>query len=289
MGSDVERSAQLKLRFWGVRGSYPTPGASTARIGGNSVCMEVEAGGVSLAFDAGTGLIALGQRLVKERTRGTVHVFLSHYHHDHIEGLRFFQPAYHPNWRTVVYGPALPGARVEQALSLSMAPPFFPVALHELSGVVKLHSLHHGQEVRLGTKPAVKVRLFVSRAHPKLGVGLYRVECAGNRVVYATDIESARGGLEDVVTLARGADVLVHDAQYTDEEYRDALRSRVGWGHSTVAMACEAARLAGVRRLVLYHHDPSHDDATMRALDRDARRLFRASVIAREGMEIEVK
>lgn len=287
MGSARERSGQLRLHFWGVRGSHPTPGAATVRTGGNSVCMEVRAGSLRLAFDAGTGLIALGRELLQGAKSGTAHVFLSHYHHDHIEGLRFFLPVYEPHWRTVVYGPTLPRARLDTVLARSMAAPFFPVALDELPSRMELRSLRDGSVVRLGhrTGQAV-VRMRVSRAHPKLGVALYRIEAAGRTVVYATDIEAARGGFADVVALARGADVLVHDAQYTDEEYRDAARSRVGWGHSTVTMACEAARQAGVKRLLLYHHDPSHDDRTMAQLERFARRLFGETTVAREGLEV---
>ncbi len=289
MGLEEERSGRLRLRFWGVRGSYPTPGAGTVRVGGNSVCMEVRAGRLCLAFDAGTGLIGLGRQLVQERTRGTVHIFLSHYHHDHIEGLRFFQPVYDRRWHTVVYGPSLPRARVDRVLSRSMAPPFFPVSLEELPGRVELRPLKSGSTIRLASPSPVQVLTRLSTAHPKLGVAIYRIEGNGGAVVYATDIESARGGFADVVELARGADVLVHDAQYTEDEYRDALRSRVGWGHSTVAMACEVARAAAVKLLVLYHHDPSHSDRLMRVLEQDARKRFRRSIVAREGLELTVE
>lgn len=289
MGLEAERSAQFKLRFWGVRGSYPTPGASTVRVGGNSVCMEVQVGGLRLAFDAGTGLISFGRQVLQEGVRRTVHIFLSHYHYDHIEGLRFFLPLYERNWHTVVYGPSLPGAAVERVLSRSMAPPFFPVALEELPGRLTLRSVTSGSTIFLKGRGAVRVRTRISRAHPKLGVALYRIEASGRAVVYATDIESARGGFADVVDLARGADVLVHDAQYTEEEYRDSVRSRMGWGHSTVAMACEVARAARVKHLIMYHHDPSHDDRLMRALERDARKLFRASTVAKEGLELTVR
>ncbi len=288
MGSEAERSGLLRLRFWGVRGSYPTPGPATMRIGGNSVCMEVRGGKHCLVFDAGTGLIGLGRQLVEERQRGTVHLFLSHYHHDHIEGLRFFLPVHDRKWRTVVYGPSLPGARVDRVLSRSMAPPFFPVALEELPGQLELRAVSSGSTVRFDSPIGLQVRARISQAHPKLGVALYRIEAEGRAIVYATDIESARGGFNDVVEFARGADVLVHDAQYTEDEYRDALRSRVGWGHSTVAMACAAARAAAVKQLVLYHHDPSHDDRLMRALERDARKQFRASSVAFEGLELAV-
>ncbi|GIW44833.1 MAG: MBL fold metallo-hydrolase [Candidatus Binatia bacterium] len=288
MGLEDARSAQLRLRFWGVRGSYPTPGRTTVRVGGNSVCMEVQVGTLHLAFDAGTGLIALGHRWIREAAPATAHVFLSHYHHDHIEGLRFFQPVYDRRWTTVVYGPNLPRARVDRVLARSMAPPFFPVALDELPGRLKLRAIGHGDVVRLAGDVPVTVRACISRAHPKLGVALYRIETRHLAVVYATDIESCRQGFEDVKHFARGADVLVHDAQYTEEEYRDASRSRVGWGHSTIGMACSAAQAAGVRRLILYHHDPSHDDRTIRALEREARRLFPHSVAAREGMEVVV-
>ncbi len=290
MGLAEAESGQLWLRFWGVRGSYPTPGRTTVRTGGNSVCMEVRAGNLRLAFDAGTGLIAMGSDLFQQGVaRKSVHIFLSHYHHDHIEGLRFFRPVYERGWRTTVYGPALPAVTLPRVLAQSMARPFFPVGLDELPGRVQLRTLASDTIVRLGDRTSpLRVRVRISHAHPKIGVALYRLEFRGHAIVYATDIEAARGGFDDVVALAQGADVLVHDAQYTDEEYRDARRSRIGWGHSTIGMACEAARAASVRHLFLYHHDPSHDDAEMHALERQARRLFPHTQVAREGLEFRI-
>ncbi len=278
----------VRVRFWGVRGSHPTPGPSTLRIGGNSSCVEVATPGRRVIFDAGTGIIALGRRLTRNGAPETVHIFLSHTHHDHIEGLRFFEPVYRPGWHCYLYGPAHAGQKLERILDGAMQPPFFPVGLHELPAQLTISDLNGGERLRLGGRPPVVVTTRYSTAHPKAGVTLYRVACGGRSVVYATDVEAAKGGHDDVVAFARGADVLIHDAQYTEDEYYGGHLNKAGWGHSTVQQAAEVARAAGVGQLVLYHHDPTHDDAEVRRLERLAHKTFPGAKAAREGVEIEL-
>ena len=279
-------AAALHIRFWGVRGSHPVPGPSTARIGGNSSCVEVGAAGQTFVFDAGTGIIRLGDALLKRAHSRVVHIFLSHTHHDHIEGLRFFQPAYRADWQCHLYGAGSGKATLERVLAAVMQPRLFPVALSELPTQLAVHSLKRQEDIRFrGSRTAV-VSAHYSRAHPKVGVMLYRLECAGRSIVYATDVEVAKGGQEDVIALARGADVLIHDAQYTDAEYHEGRLNKAVWGHSTVRMAAEVARAAGVGELMLYHHDPAHDDAEVRRLERWARHIFPRTRAAHEGLEI---
>jgi phosphoribosyl 1,2-cyclic phosphodiesterase len=288
MGYRGKNGAALRVRFWGVRGSYPAPGPATVRIGGNSSCVEIEAGAHTLIFDAGTGIIALGKELLRRDRARVVHIFLSHFHHDHIEGLRYFEPAYRPDWRCYVYGPGAGGADVARMLDRTMEKRLFPVSLAELPAQLKLRTLSKRQTIRLAGSPAVRVQALHSSAHPKVGVLLYRVECAGRSVVYATDVEAPKGGHDDVVRLAHRADLLIHDAQYSDAEYFHDHRSKVGWGHSTVRMSAEIAREAEVNRLLLYHHDPTHDDRTVRQLERLARKIFPATQAAAEGLEIQL-
>lgn len=285
----MTRETVLRIRFWGVRGSYPTPGPSTVRMGGNSSCVEMEAGGRTLIFDAGTGLIGLGTDLVRRRGRKRkLHIFLSHTHHDHIEGLRFFEPFYRSEWDCRVYGPVKGKETLQNILSRIMRPGYFPVSFDDLPSRPALHPLADRESVSVAGSPALRVDASHSRSHPKHGVTLFRVTCRGRSVVYATDVEGPKGGEADVIAFARDADVLIHDAQYTDEEYSCATSSRVGWGHSTVRMAAEVARAAGVKKLVLFHHDPSHDDRQVEQLERSARRIFPASQAAREGLELGV-
>lgn len=285
-GGVVSARPVLRIRFWGVRGSHPTPGRSTLRVGGNSSCVEIVASGRTVIFDAGTGIIELGHLLAKNTRQRDLHIFLSHTHHDHIEGLRFFGPAYDKRWTCHLYGRGR-GTTVERVLGSAMKPHVFPVSLEELPGRIALHDLSDEDRVELGGRPPVVVTARHSDAHPKVGVLLFRVSCGPRSVVYSTDVEAARGGYEDVVEFARGADVLIHDAQYTDEEYFGKV-NKAGWGHSTIRQAAETACDAGVGQLILYHHDPEHDDRLIATLEREARKIFPASRAAREGMEIAI-
>lgn len=280
--------AALRVRFWGVRGSYPAPGPRTAGVGGNSSCVEIGTDGLALVFDAGTGIIGLGRALVQRPGKPIVHIFLSHLHHDHIEGLRFFAPVYSPEWKCCVYGANSVSPTLKTLLAQTMSPRLFPVSLAQLPAQLSIRSLGKRARVRFaGPQPTV-VQARYSSAHPKVGVMLYRITRAGRSVVYATDVESPKGGYEDVVAFARGADVLIHDAQYTDEEYHGGHLNKAGWGHSTVRMAAEAARAAGVGQLLLYHHDPEHDDREVRQLERLARTIFPHSRAATEGLEVRL-
>jgi phosphoribosyl 1,2-cyclic phosphodiesterase len=283
----MKESPALRLRFWGVRGSYPAPGPSTVEVGGNSSCVEVAAGDVTLVFDAGTGLIGLGRALVRQPGEPSVHIFLSHLHHDHIEGLRFFAPAYSPEWTCHVYGATsrAPGT-LEKLLAHTMSPHLFPVSLSQLPARLRIRQLKEQECIRFGGHAPTEVVVRHSRAHPKMGVTLYRINRCGRSVVYASDVESPKGGFADVVALARGADVLIHDAQYTDEEYYGGHLNKSGWGHSTVRMAAQAAFTAKVGQLILYHHDPEHDDKEIRRLEGLAQSIFPHTRAATEGLEL---
>jgi phosphoribosyl 1,2-cyclic phosphodiesterase len=283
----MKTTPALQIRFWGVRGSYPTPGPSTAKVGGNSSCVEVRAGPHTLVLDAGTGLIQLGRDLIKRPGDPEVHIFLSHLHHDHIEGLRFFAPAYSPEWTCRIYGSR--GGETDslrRLLTQMMTPRLFPVSLSQLPAEVTFRPLGADDCIAFNSSPPTEVLARYSKAHPKVGVTLFRVNRGGRSVVYASDVEAPKGGHEDVVAFAQGADVLIHDAQYTDDEYHGGHLNKAGWGHSTVRMAAEAAREAGVGQLILFHHDPEHDDEQVRALERLAKKIFPRSHAATEGLEL---
>jgi phosphoribosyl 1,2-cyclic phosphodiesterase len=269
----MKTTPALVVRFWGVRGSYPTPGPSTAQVGGNSSCVEVCAGPHTLAFDAGTGLIHMGRDLIKRPGDPEVHIF--------------FAPAYSPEWVCRIYG-ARGGTSdgLERLLKEMMAPRLFPVSLSQLPAKVTFRHLAEHDRITFHSSPPTEVLARFSKAHPKVGVTLFRVNRGGRSVVYASDIEAPRGGHEDVVTFAHGADVLIHDAQYNDDEYHGGHLNKAGWGHSTVRMAAEAAREAQVGQLLLFHHDPEHDDAHVQALERLAKKIFPRTHAATEGLEI---
>jgi ribonuclease BN (tRNA processing enzyme) len=297
---------RFRLKFWGVRGSYPTVAADTLGVGGNTSCVEVEVDGRRLIFDAGTGIISLGKELCNGASPPpAAYVFLSHTHIDHVLGLCFFEPLLTDKARTFILGPgATPGALTRSLRHLTNSH-LFPVSLDELKGKKEIFSLSGGEVIRFGspgTRPKIEgpraadgveaddltVTTFKSAAHPLNGVMLYRVHYKNKSFVFATDIEQQEGGYPEIIEFARGADLLIHDAQYLQDEYFSRTKPRKGWGHSTVDSAAHVAQKAGVKKLALFHHEPTHDDRMMKKIGNHAKRLFRSTVVAHEGMQIDL-
>lgn len=272
------------IRFWGVRGSIASPGAATAGVGGNTSCVEVRCGDTRLILDAGTGLRRLGESIVRAgATRSTL--LLSHLHWDHIQGLPFFLPAYVPGSELAVVGAESAEMTLEQTLSHQMQAPVFPVRLADLPAKLGFRHVRHGDTIAVGPTTVRAAKLN----HPG-GVMAYRIDHAGRSVVYATDTEHYACVDPALRDLARGADVLIYDAQYTPDEYAGIVgRSKVGWGHSTWEAAVAVARAAGVRRLVLFHHDPQRTDEGVAEIEALAQARFDDTVAAREGLCIELE
>lgn len=277
---------QFSVRFWGVRGSIAAPGPSTVGVGGNTSCVEVRVGGERVIFDTGTGARLLGESLMGQGPL-RAHVFFSHVHWDHIQGLPFFAPLYEPGVELTLHAGRETDRTLRSALAGQMAYPYFPVRYEDITARLTHHDLGPRERVSVGPR-GVEVH-GIAGQHPD-GAFLYRLEHRGHAVVYATDIESNPASDAQVIAFARGADVLIYDAQYTPEEYRGLVGrgSKVGWGHSTMLDAARIAREAGVRTLVLFHHDPHQDDAAVVEKERRARAIFEDTVAAREGLVIEL-
>ncbi len=278
----MELMENLTIRFWGVRGSIATAGEHTARTGGNTSCVEVRAGGQLFILDAGTGLRALGAALLASKQTVDANLLLSHFHWDHIQGFPFFAPAYVPGSRLAIYGPERAASRgdVRAAMEAQMRAPHFPVGLDAMRASLSFHALPSGASVSFGETHVAAA----AACHPN-GCLAYRISAGGRSVVYATDTEhdSASGRIDaGLVALAKGADVLIYDAQYTEAEYA----SKRGWGHSTNTEGARLAHAARVGQLVLFHHDPAHDDAEIARIERDTQRHFQRTIAAREGLEI---
>jgi phosphoribosyl 1,2-cyclic phosphodiesterase len=279
----------ITTRFWGVRGSCAAAGGHTAQVGGNTSCVEVRVGEQLFILDAGTGLRALGAELMQRGGRVDATLLLSHFHWDHIQGFPFFTPGYVPGNRLTVYGPerAAPRGDVRAAIDAQMKPPHFPVGLEAMRAQMQFHALPAGAAVRVG---AASVRAAAA-SHPN-GCLAYRIEAGGRSVVYATDTEhdASTGAIDrNLCELARGADVLIYDAQYTDDEYCGSRGgSKRGWGHSTATEGVRLAKAAGVGQLILFHHDPSHDDWQIACIEAEARALFEPTSAAREGLVIRL-
>jgi len=307
----MKMSEDFKIRFWGVRGSHPVPGKSTTRYGGNTPCVEIQAGEHTIILDAGTGIIDFGQELVQHYggTHTPIHATLlfTHLHHDHTQGLPFFVPAYLPTTRLNIFVPDIYEKPAEDALVSIMASPTFPVPFHSLKADKNIYGLRENEIIRLGIskhdvqvysanspvppEDAVWIRCLQSYAHPQ-GVMIYRITWQGKSIVYATDTEGYVGGDRRLINFARGCDLLIHDAQYSADHYLGRLTGAPitqGFGHSTTAMACEIAQSADIGQLILFHHDPNYDDATISKLESQARAMFPGTVAAREGQEIDLQ
>jgi phosphoribosyl 1,2-cyclic phosphodiesterase len=275
-------NADLTVRFWGVRGSIAAGGPEVAAVGGNTSCVEVRVGDELIVFDGGTGLRALG---AESRPR-EANLFFSHVHWDHIQGFPFFAPAFVPGNHFTLHGPGRNGAQLLAALEKQMQPPTFPVTMGQMGATLDFAGVADGDVVPVG---AARV-LVRALNHPQGCLG-YRVELGGKSVVYATDFEPLADGESSpsALALAANADVLICDAQYTVDEYEGRSGpARRGWGHNTVHHATRLAKEAGVGTLVLFHHDPAHDDAMIGRLEELAQQEYRGSVAAREGLRIAV-
>jgi phosphoribosyl 1,2-cyclic phosphodiesterase len=308
----------LVVKFWGVRGSYPVPGSETIRYGGNTACVEVRAGSRTIILDAGTGIIGLGNDLMRRSTLMgksiATTLLLSHFHHDHTQGLPFFRPFYDRSACVNIFGPEFHINSLEENLSRVMRSPAFPITWEQTSAKKFVQPIRAGESLLIGQNgehgiihPAdraalrsfeesqggeiVHIRSLHSVAHPDW-VLLYRIEWGGYSVVYATDTEGYASNNGRLVNFAYQADLLIHDAQYTEAHYQGlipGIPGTRGWGHSTIRMACDVAQAAKVRRLVMFHHEPSYDDWTLTQNEQEARRLFPETLAAYEGLEVRLE
>jgi phosphoribosyl 1,2-cyclic phosphodiesterase len=283
----------VKVKVWGARGSIPTPGPETMRYGGNTSCVQVTlADGTLVVLDAGTGIRTMG--LALGAIHGPVTILLTHLHLDHIQGLMFFAPCFHTDAEIVIWGPAAAEAPLLDRIARYISAPLSPVEVRELPCRVSFREAQRS-EWQIGS--ATVHAHSISHRGPTLG---YRIEDGGDTTLaYLPDHEPALGAqletLEEEwisgLALARDADLLIHDAHYTDAEYPDHL----GWGHSSLSDALAFGRRAAAERLLLFHHEPLHDDDMLDAFAAEARERWqeaggdpRQVELAREGMELVV-
>ncbi|MFN2548844.1 MAG: MBL fold metallo-hydrolase [Myxococcales bacterium] len=273
----------IVVRFWGVRGSVASPGGGTLKTGGNTSCVEVRCADETVIFDLGTGLRPLGLALMR-KAPVRASIFLSHYHWDHIAGLPFFAPAYDPKSELVIHGATRRGCDVRQILSGQMIDPYFPVDLGVLNARLRFVTLQDGGLAHMGGAVVRAAELN----HPGGALG-FRLEHEGRSMVYATDFEHGTSADDRLVELARGADLMVFDAQYTPAEYvGNGVMSKKGWGHSTYEVGAKIAQRARVKKLALYHHAPERDDRGIEKLAALAKKLHPGAFAAREGLEIKL-
>ena len=310
MGTREMEDSECYLRFWGVRGSYAAPYPSHLQVGGNTSCVELRFGKYLLLCDAGSGIIPLGKALMhKEPSQQELFILLTHYHWDHICGMPFFLPAFSPEWRLKIFGPGQDSLEVEEYVSSQMTSPFFPVSTATWLADIK----YLAPASKEFTHGPFKIS-YRNVHHPGITFG-YRIEVAGRSIVYISDNECLylektisqkssqfnaaerryydemqEEGHKAELELFEKADVLIHDAQYTRDEYE----KKQGWGHSYYLDAVQSALDANVKLLFLFHHDPSHNDEQMQEIHYHALELINSCqspmkcLVAREGLKLHL-
>ena len=274
MDQPTKSGASFHVRFWGVRGSVPTPDPQNLGFGGNTPCVEVLVpAGEVVILDAGSGIRALGEALLaRPDPPTTIHIFLTHFHWDHVQGLPFFAPLYDARFHIHFHSMRTP-SELQAVLAAQMRAPFFPIPFSALSATIEFHALDPFETTGL-TLTSFPLH------HPQGAVG-FRIQSEGKLVVYATDHEHGDTAIDaNLVEVSRNADALIYDAQYTPTEYA----TRHNWGHSTWLEATHVARRAGVQHLVLFHHAPDRHDDAVRAIVTEAQAEFPNTIAAQESL-----
>lgn len=304
----------FSIKFYGVRGSHPNPSRIALKYGGNTSCIEVKVNGHNVIIDAGTGIINLGNELIKEyiasgtnnqnRKPISLTMLFSHTHHDHIQGFPFFKPAFIGTTNLYMFGAKSLNVDFAETLSHSMFTPFFPVDLGEMAAQMHIRNFKETEMILLypnKKEPEVrniykseesipeeiaKITCFKSYAHPKDGVLIFRIDWKGKSLVYASDKESYIGGDKRLSAFARNADILIHDTQYIAEDYSSPIIPKQGYGHSTPEMAIEAAKAANAKTLVMFHYDPFYDDELIEQSEKKSQKLYPDTIASYEQLEI---
>lgn len=304
----------FKVKFRGTRGSYPTPKATHLKYGGNTSCVEVNVRDRLIILDAGTGIIELGESLTREHIlsgsniderkpiRATV--ILSHIHLDHIQGLPFFSPEFLKTTKLEIYGPDSGKEKLKDTISSLMFDKSFPVSLEEIQGSININSFSQRQVLVIKEngehilsnltdfnkndteKNDIVITAYKTTAHPKNGCLCIKISYKDKVLVYATDKECYVGSDKKFIEFAYGCDVLIHDAQYTHQDYISPVMPKQGYGHSTFNMAIETAKLAKAKKLYFFHYDPNYDDNILDMLDKDFKNMTVDFNFSKENLEI---
>jgi phosphoribosyl 1,2-cyclic phosphodiesterase len=274
--------SDFTIRFWGVRGSLPCPGPATKRYGGNTPCVEVRCGERLIILDAGTGLRELGDQLMQDGGAIDADILLTHCHYDHVIGIPFFTPFYHPQHRFRMWaGNLLPEFRLKSVMQRMMSEPLFPIGIDTFKADIDYRDFRAGESVAPGGGVTIRT---VALNHPGGATG-FRIEYGGRSVAYLTDNEGDREGRDEaLIAAASGADLVIYDTAYTEEEIDD----KKGWGHSTWQYGMRLADAAGARTFCLFHHAPEHDDAAMDAMLAEAQAARPGTIAAIEGETIRL-
>lgn len=278
--------SDIKVTFWGVRGSRPVPGPSTVKYGGNTPCVQIQIGERLFIMDAGTGICNLGQQLIKDNNQIRGEIFITHTHWDHIQGFPFFTPAFIRGNHFVLYGQNKMNLTFANLMRGQMLYPHFPVSLERMGASFDFREVNSGEEIDLGD--GIKLRT-VHNNHPGDSIA-YRLEHGKRACCYITDTEHYSCIDFNLKSFIDGADLVIYDTNFTDDEYmgQDGYNSKIGWGHSTWQEGIKLVQAAGARKLVLFHHATHRTDEDMEEIERKAQERFSDCVAAREGMVISL-
>ena len=275
---------EFSVKFRGVRGSYPIASKDFLQYGGNTSCVEVNVNGNLIILDAGTGLINVGNELLgkyiasgikaSDRTPMKATVLISHIHQDHLQGFTFFRPLHVPSSQINVFGNVNYNESLADELSELLFGKSFPLDLGDIAGNLNIKDINETEGI------------ILRHAHPQEGVLIFKISYKDKSLVYATDKESYPGGDKKLANFARGCNLLIHDAQYTTEDYLDAFTPKQGYGHSTFDMALEAKNQTGAEKLVFFHFNPDYDDNKLNTIKEHYK--DDNVILAQEGLEIEL-
>ena len=271
----------MRIKFWGVRGSIPTPGKKFAKFGGNTSCVELHVDNKIIVFDMGSGLVNLGDHLLKKNIK-KFDILLSHFHYDHTCGLPFFKPAFNKDFQfTIRSGIEKTRNKTLEVLKKQISSPSFPITVNEFSAKIKYCDFKIGKDFYIN-----KIRVkTVQLNHPNGAVG-YRVEHNKKSICYITDHEhNIKKRNRNLLDFLKNADVLIYDSTYDDKHFKNYI----GWGHSTWQEATRLAKECNIKKLFIYHHNPENDDNKMKFIESACKKIDNNFIVAKEGMFFNIK
>ncbi|MDN5304362.1 MAG: hypothetical protein PWP46_1246 [Fusobacteriaceae bacterium] len=295
-------SDKIKIKFWGVRGSHNVFGDEYKKYGGNTTCLSIEIRRKIIIFDAGSGIINYGKDILKNKKNTELNIFFTHTHIDHIQGLMYFTPIYMKKYFINFIGSAVFNASFSDILNNIMDHQYFPVKFKQTGSYKKIYEIHDSQIVIIREDNSnieiynknyelyeieendIVISCMHAINHPVGGVNIYKIEYKNKKIVFATDVESYAYGDEKLIEFSKDVDILIHDSAYLDEEYK----IKQGWGHSTPEMAAINAKRANVKKLYLTHHSPDDTDEIVDRKLKIAKKTFKESYLAYEGLEIDL-
>ncbi len=302
----------FKVKFTGVRGSFPVADKKFLQYGGNTPCVEVNAGNHLIIIDAGTGIVSIGDDLtekyiasdpsVSKRTPVKATILISHIHQDHLMGLTFFKPIHIKSTDLEIYGTGSEISDLSKNLSELVFGKTFPLDLGDIACKLNIHNISDGQAIVLSKNKSPKlttcdsevkdddvlITFYKSYAHPQEGVMIYRITYKNKSVVYASDKECYSGGDKKFVHFAKNCDLLIHDSQYTTEDYLNPHSPKQGFGHSTFDMALESMKQTNAKKLVFFHYDPNYDDVKLNRIKEHYTSDNKNVIMAYEGLELNI-